>query len=525
MKIRYKYQAALLLFAFFALNGCTKKFESYNTDSTGLTSSQFQIGSLFPPIETSIFGEENAYQLDQNLNADCYSGYMMSPDPFRGNLNNLSYSLVDGWDVQPFSDAYTLCMGPLNYLVSVNVPTTNPDFWGVALILKVYIMDRLTDKFGPIALSKVGLSPISTPYDDQDSVYNEFFAALDTATANLQTYITANPSKKPFAAFDLVYGGDYAQWIKFANSLRLRLAMHIVKVAPATAQAQAVKALAATGGLLSVPADDAGVSGGGYHNPLFVISTAWTDISLGAPVAAFMNGYNDPRLPQYAMPATAPASIAGQYVGIRIGSTITAKPGYNGYSILNTTSAVGTAEPMKMMTAAEVWFLRSEAALRGWTSESAQTDYETGVQTSMTQWGVSIGNYLSDATSVPTGYTDPSNSANNSPAVSTITIAWDPAATNEVQLERIITQKWIAMFPEGQEAWTEFRRTGYPKLFTVVNNNSNGVISTTTQIRRLAYPSIEYSTNLAAVTAAVTALGGPDNGGTRLWWDLNQGNF
>ena len=88
-----------------------------------------------------------------------------------------------------------------------------------------------------------------------------------------------------------------------------------------------------------------------------------------------------------------------------------------------------------------------------------------------------------------------------------------------------MTQKWLAMFPEGQEAWTEFRRTGYPKLFTVVNNKSNGTIDRQTQIRRLAYPQNEYTTNKTAVTQAVTLLGGPDNGGTRLWWDVNKANF
>ncbi|TDW95802.1 SusD/RagB family nutrient-binding outer membrane lipoprotein [Dinghuibacter silviterrae] len=524
MNHSFRYRALLLL-SLAGLGGCTKNFDKYNTDNTGLTSSQFQIGKVYPGIQTAIFGEENAYQLDQNLNADCYAGYMMSPDPFRGNINNLSYSLVDGWNQNPWNDAYTLAMGPINAIEKAGIPASAPDFWAIALILKVETMDRLTDKFGPIALSQVGLSVLSTPYDAQQSVYQQFFGELDTAVANLQAYIAANPGSKPFASFDLVYGGDYTEWLKFANSLRLRLAMHLTKIDVATAQAQAEKALAASGGLMSVPADNAAVSGGGYHNPLFVITTSWTDISMGAPVESYMVGYNDPRLPKYCSPAT-DSRFAGQYVGIRIGSAITAKPGYTGYSTLNPQTCVASAQPMLMMTAAEVWFLKAEAALRGWTGAgTAQTDYETGITTSMNQWGVSPGAYLTDATSTPANYTDPGNAANNATAASTITIAWNPAATNEQMLERIITQKWIAMFPEGQEAWTEYRRTGYPKLFPVVNNNSNGTIDSQIQIRRLAYPQNEYSTNNAAVTAAVKVLGGPDNGGSRLWWDVNKGNF
>ena len=80
------------------------------------------------------------------------------------------------------------------------------------------------------------------------------------------------------------------------------------------------------------------------------------------------------------------------------------------------------------------------------------------------------------------------------------------------------------MFPcGGDEAWTEYRRTGYPRLFPVVVNNSGGTISTALQIRRIAYPSSEYTNNATAVATAVSLLGGPDNGGTPVWWDTNKG--
>lgn len=181
---------------------------------------------------------------------------------------------------------------------------------------------------------------------------------------------------------------------------------------------------------------------------------------------------------------------------------------------------------MIMMTPAEIWLLKAEAVLRSWANAGVvQTDYETGINTSFAQWGVSSSTYLSDNTSVLSNYVNPKNSADNAAAVSTITIQWDPAASNEKKLERIITQKWIAMYPEGQEAWTEFRRTGYPKLFTTVTNNSNGTIDTDIQIRRLAYPAVEYTTNSIGVQQGVQLLGGADNGGTRVWWDVNGPNF
>jgi hypothetical protein len=144
---------------------------------------------------------------------------------------------------------------------------------------------------------------------------------------------------------------------------------------------------------------------------------------------------------------------------------------------------------------------------------------------SLDQWGVAgaATTYINNNTSVPAAYTDPKNNANSllatSPYISKATIRWDDAAAFETKLEKVITQKWVAMFPDGQEAWSEFRRTGYPKLMTVVLNNSGGKIPTELFIRRINFPASEYETNKDAVTKAVQLLGGPDHGGTRLWWD------
>jgi hypothetical protein len=238
-----------------------------------------------------------------------------------------------------------------------------------------------------------------------------------------------------------------------------------------------------------------------------------------------MTGYNDPRLPVYFTPNTDPGHTT-EYTGIRIGSNIPPKPFYSGFALYNTTSTFTISAPEMLMTAAEVWFLKAEAALRGWSGAGdARTDYETGINTSLQQNGVPTPGYVSDATSKPAAFVDYLQSVNSSPALSTVTIQWDPAASNEVLLEKIITQKWLAMFPEGQEAWTEFRRTGYPRLFPLVTNNSGGTIDTKIQIRRIPYPQSEATLNPDAEKAGIQLLGGPDNGGTRLWWDVNKGNF
>jgi hypothetical protein len=502
---------------------CTKDFDKYNTDPTGIPNTQLDITSLFPPLQSSIFRN---YQTAQNLSADGFSGYMMSPTPFKATYD-LNYTLVDDWDKNGFNDQYTFVMAPVNKMASVGIRTTNPDLWAVALIIKVEAMHRVTDKFGPIAYSQVGKSITSTPYDTQQSVYNQFFNELDTAVNNLKTYTAANPGKQPFQKFDRIYNGDYTKWIKFANSLRLRLALHIVKADPATAKLQAEKAMnAANGGLLTDVADDAAIAvAPGVISDLYQITHDYDDNRLGASLATYLTGYNDPRLAVYAKPATDPL-FAGKYIGIRIGSSIQVKQDYQTYASLNTDKTFLTTTPEQIMTAAEVWFLKAEAGLRGWAGAGdPKTNYEKGIQVSMQQWGVNPGNYINDATSKQAAYVDPKNAANNSAAVSSVTIKWEEGASNEQKLERIMTQKWLAVFPEGQEAWTEFRRTGYPKLLTVVNNTSNGNIDTQIQVRRLGYPSNEYSSNNAELQKAIQLLGGKDNGGTRVWWDVAKGNF
>lgn len=522
------------------LAGCTDNFEDFNSDTTGLSSADFEL--MFKPMQHEIFHD---YQTAQNLISDTYAGYMMSPSNFNSGQNPANYTSVDGWNNNAFKGMYNYVLLPIDKMGKAGARTSKPDFWAVALILKVESMHRVTDKFGAIPYSVVGTSKTTTTYDDQKDIYNQFFAELDTAVNNLTAFMAdeSKTNKTPFAAYDLFYNGDYAKWIKFANSLRLRLAMHIVKADAVTAKREGEKALAQSYGLMTSPSDDAARAVTNAMSDLYMISQSWNDNRMNASILSYLIGYSDPRLGIYAQPAIGrgkddTSGLAGKYIGIRPGTIIKAKDDYTPYANLNAETFTAT-KPQQLMCAAESWFLKAEAALRGWNGAgNAKDNYEAGVYTSMRQWGVTdstvVGDYLADAALTQAAYVDLGAykdadgnriTENDAAAVSTITIAWDEAAMNEVKLERVMTQKWIAMFPEGQEAWTEFRRTGYPKLFTVVHNNSNGTVDTDIQIRRLPYPSAEKSTNGQAVADAVSKLGGDDNGGTRLWWDAPKGNF
>lgn len=530
-KGRKLFQVAFIAWGILLQTACTKNFQDYNTNPNGVTDSLLQLdhvglGAFFPQMEKNIVvsaantGDASVYQVAQNLNADLYSGYMGTPTPFNGGQNNSNYAMTANWNNAPFNVGFGTVM-PAWYQIRLRAAQTVPDFYAVANILKVEAMHRLTDIYGPLPYTRFGAGGFSVPYDGQDVIYNAFFSELDSAINILTNYVQQNPGATPLQNYDLVYGGNYKEWIKFANSLKLRLAMRIVYANPTLAQQEAEAAVNNQYGVMTANSDNALLQSGNgivIHHPLYVIDFNYGDIRAGAVLGSFLTGYQDPRTSTYML--TAPA-YPGTYLGIRNGIDIINKSDREGFSDVN----FQDNSPIQWMTAAEIYFLRAEGALRGWNmGATPQALYEQGIQISFTQRGLgSAASYIANATSTAAPYTDPVNSANNEPAgspdLSTITIAWNDADNFETKQERIITQKWLAMFPEGEEAWAEFRRTGYPKIFPVVVNYSGGTISTQVQIRRLPFPLSEYQNDAAQVQQAVTLLGGADVGGTKLWWD------
>lgn len=528
----------------FLLGSCTKNFKEYNTNPYGMTneelSTDFKL--LGTPLQQAQFGIYSVVnpawdvQLQQNLISDVYSGYMGSPTPFIGNQNNMTYALVDGWNGTPWSDAYNYVMQPVQSVFK-NAGTQYPAFIAWARILRVEAMHRVSDIYGPIIYSHYGQvnADGSVTYDSQKDAYYEFFADLDSAILVL-TPLAQNNAVPQFTNFDDVYGGSYKQWVQFANTLKLRLALRIVNVDPVKAKAEGESALANPLGLLVNPGasssggDDFDINTGTIAHPLNTINNSWGDIRFGAPLASLLTGYNDPRTTKYVKAASDPA-VSGQVIGVRNGINIDAKGRYEGYAQLQSfpIESNGPANYIQLMTAAEAWFLKAEAAIRGWAGAgNAATNYNTGITTSFAQYGVNAGAYLNDNTSMATPYVDPkaitpgqNNVPLGDPNLSAITIKWNPAATFAQQLEKIITQKYIAMYPDGAEAWAEFRRTRYPKLFPNVVNYSNGAIPTAKFVRRINFPATERATNVNGVAGGVKALGGPDTGGTPMWWDVN----
>ncbi|PIB34661.1 hypothetical protein BFP72_04165 [Reichenbachiella sp. 5M10] len=524
MKINKIYKSMLALgtasMLTVAMQGCTDKFEEINTNPYGISNEALtqdfnHIGGRVVQATQNIYVITPAWvtQLQQNLNADIYSGYLAPPTPFAGNINNNTYSLVDGWNGFIWSSAYESVMYPLATM-DETAGDEFPQFVAWGKIVRVEAMHRVSDVFGPIIYSQYGQSPAM--YDSQEEVYKQFVADLDDAITVLEQY----KDFSGFTKFDLVYGGNVTSWIKFANSLKLRLAIRMSDVDPAYAKTIGEEALASTAGFIEDNSENFTLSPTAGDHPLNTLSGAWGDTRMSAEMESILTGYNDPRMAVYFAAAT-DATIAGQHKGVRSGIEIESKDTYVGHS------AVATQGGVQLMTAAEVAFLKAEAALLGWANAgTAQANYEAGIALSFAQHGAGgADTYMTDATSMPAPFVDTYNSDNDvlagDPNLSTATIAWDAAATDEELLEKIITQKWIAVFPDGQEAWSEFRRTGYPKKFPNVVNYSNGTIDTDEQIKRINFSATELTTNPDGVASGIQELGGPDTGGTSLWWDVD----
>ena len=513
------------------LMACTGAFEDMNTNPKGVSDEDLKqdnnfIGMHFLPMMQSIyFNKGNGsweYQLIQNLNADIFSGYMASGSSFAASGNNMHFALNHGWNDYCWNYAYNEVMSP-NLQARKKCAAdmeTYAHFDAINTICRVLTMSRLCDQYGPIIYSKYGDALTGGTYDSGQDAYKLFFEELTDASAVLGEALKKETAS--FANFDMVYNGDLAKWAKMANSLRLRLAIRIVKYDAAEAKRQAEAAIADVNGLILDNSDNFTISGTTFKHPLATLTGSWHDILLNANVSSILGGYEDPRLAQMALP-----NDDGNYIGLRNG--VIGLDRHPEYKDENVTSALNITDytPVMLFPAAETYFLLSEAALRGWNvNGTAESFYVKGVQTSFDQWGVSIGGYLSSSKK-PADFLDVLDSEYDIVAVETTTPNWSDAATDEERLEKIIVQKWIAIFPEGMNAWAEYRRTGYPKQFPIMRNDSQGdqYIPTELGVRRLTYTENERDNNPEGYAGALRLLGGPDSGATRIFWDVDGPNL
>jgi hypothetical protein len=380
-----------------------------------------------------------------------------------------------------------------------------PNTSGPALVMQSWVYQNLTDLWGDIPYSEAlkvdAGGPLKPKYDAQKDIYSGLLKTLTDASTAMK-----GASDAGLGGADPIYKGDAAKWVKFANSLRARMAMRMQKADPAKADAELRSAFAA--GLISTNAENAKLAWPGdgiFDNPWATNFATRDDHRVSKTLLDTMNALVDPRVKIYAQPTKADPNV---YAGLQNGlDNATAPPFFNTTSRPGTMfypgatsygtfgTAAGKQTASNLMTFAEVSFIQAEAAERGMgglTAGAAAGYYNAGVRASIQQWG---------------GTTAEADAYLQRPGV-----AYVPGATG---LKQIGLQKWISLYTQGSEAWSEWRRTGNPASIKMGPKAYSDVLEVP---RRIPYPSNEQSVNSANLTAAI-ARQGPDLYSTRMWWD------
>lgn len=519
-------------------SSCTAKFEDINSNPYqpgDLSADDYALGSAMNNLAGCVVSPDvNTAQFTDCLLGGPLGGYFAdSQSNWKATISN--FNPTDDWTrVFLKSDrVLPVLYSNLNVVEVVSQNTNNPLPLAIANVIKVAAMHRVADAYGPIPYSKIGADgSIKTPYDSEQEVYNKFFEELNAAIQVMKN----QENDRLTASADYIYGGDVKKWIRFANSLKLRLAIRIANVDKTTAQKMAEEAVdPANGGVIEQNADNAAWSyfSSSVNNPIYVAKEynhvlshstdglaclTGGDTHASADIICYMNGYNDPRREKYFVKSE---WMGQEYVGLRRGIAIpdlnTIGHKYSGINLKPT-------DPLYWMNAAEVAFLRAEAkAIYGFNMHGeAKKFYEDGIRLSFEQWGADGADaYINSEEMESMSYTDPASLNSYPDELTSLTVKWDESATPDEKQERIIIQKWIANWMLGNEAWADYRRTGYPHLMpaTAAGNKSGGVVDSERGARRIPYPADEYNDNTENIQHAVSNyLGGQDNMARDLWW-------
>ena len=345
-------------------------------------------------------------------------------------------------------------------------------------VLSVYAWTVLVDTYGNVPYSQaLDYNNPQPKYDDAAAIYTDLFARINAAIAKMDASSTG------LGSADLVYEGDMTHWIKFANSLKLRMAITTADVDAVRAKTQAE---AAVSNVFTSNADNATFV---FQRDLPNTNPLWEDLVNSGRhdfvgTSFFIDNLNtlqDPRLGVYFKPVAKTTTYKGGVNGDLNTASLFSNPG---------TALEDPTLPGVLESYSEVEFLLAEAAARGFSvGGTAAAHYEAGITASISEWGGS--------------------SADAASYLAKPSVAYATAAGDYKQ--KIGTQAWIALYNQPVQAWNEWRRLDYPKLTAPVNALSPIPL-------RLTYPSVEQNLNSANYTAAAAAIGG-DKVDSKIFWD------
>lgn len=551
-----------------------------------------QLGSALNAVYSMRGGKEggppqaHAYQFAYNLGPDSYVQYFCVPHsdfPYANFTLRSTYDLCKGSIGGP-----NVGFSRMKYDMA---PTLNaekiddmPEIKAIYLTLFNYAAIENVDLFGPLTYydNKGNFEGSSFEYDRVKDIYYQVKADIDAAIECFKYYKDHRSeaykkqiestirTRVQLLSLEYADASDLSVWIRFANSLKLRMAIHMSKVEPATAKQWAEEAVA--GGVIENTTDEIGLFPYlfGVSHPLIEIM-GWNDIVMGASFINLLQNLDHPYMKylftknsialekskQAVSGTSAPATTSEGtvFIGMRNGVTpgegqAAATNPYCGYSTLDRTYFAECNPPLYLMKVSEVNFLRAEGALRGWNmGGTAQSFYEQGIRTAyledrnfpIKKYVNYVDDYLNVVAPKGISYVDPQGLTPDMPSVTKIGVKWNEGDSKETKLEKIITQKYIASFPYSYESWVDLRRTGYPKLFPILNTeHSDGTIkpgdpkvqTADNIMRRIPWVPDDPQTKEDINDTGIPALSEDTNNKPatdtqmqRLWWDVDAPNF
>lgn len=525
--IKIKNIIALFIVAFFTIT-CTKDFEEMNADPYVIDTYLVNPASFLPHFFQYGFNNDHyTHQRAEQLYSNQYCQYFANT-----NITFFTdqYRFESEWAEEGMWGRFYA-----NVLKVVKItgeefmvikPEISNNVYQIMRIGRTVVAARVTDYWGDIPYFEGGSGEPTIPYDSQKEIYYSFFDDLKDAP---KKFIDTN-SNTEFSRFDYLYDGDLAKWEKFANSLRLRFAIRISDVDPEKAKVEGEAALADgvmdnydQSARLYTDPDPISYDQRGY--PMYAISD-WQEFVMSKTMEEVLENLSnvvDPREAVWFAPApnypnndtTNPAG--NEYKGIINGlnSSQLALPGNAWADNSNVLRGLDNVphfyqrRRLTIMPYAEVLFLKAEAGLLGWAGAGdIQQNYENGIREAMKEATYGSDTIL-DAAAVEVYMAGGD-------------VPFKTNGTNEEKLEQIITQKWLALFPGGYEPWAEFRRTGYPKMYLVANNDPSSSVPDNTFIKKLRYVEDEYLNNNELVTDPTLNQNQGDGQNVRVWWDVED---
>lgn len=526
--------------------------------------------------------EAHAYQFCYTLGPDNYVQYFCVPHydfPYSNFTLRSTYDMCKGSIGGPgsgFSSA-KLNIAPLLNTEKID---SVPELKAIFLTLFNYSAIENADLFGPMPYEEFKALRDKSPfeYNDVRTIYYGVKKNLDDAIACLKYYKDNRSQAYKEQLANVMYSyltivnepysktwEDMEPWIRFANSLKLRMAIHMSGIEPETAKTWAEEAV--RDGVITDVDNEVAIypTFSGKDHPLVEI-TGWSDAVMGASFLNLLENLDHPYMkylftknsvglaksPQAVEGSSCPATtpMNSVYVGMRDGvapgeGQAAANNPYCGYSMLDKAYLAQTQAPLFLMKCSEVYFLLAEGALRGWNmGGTAKQFYEQGIRNASLESRSFMGNkynelvdeYLNVEASKNIPYVDPQGLTPDMPSVTKIGVKWNEGDSPETKLEKIITQKYIASFPYSYESWVDLRRVGYPKLFPILGvADGDGTIGAGDPwvqtkeniMRRIPWASDDPQTKEDIANTGIPALGegATDTQGQHLWWDNGASNF